>query len=134
MDQEIELKESEVTLRAIRAQGSGGQHVNKVSSAIHLRFDISASSLSEPLKKRLLALKDSRISKEGVLVMKVQDTRSQDMNRILAWARLSDLIQACAKVPKTRRATRPKRSSIEQRLEDKKKRSKLKSSRGFMKD
>ena len=134
MDQEIELKESEVTLRAIRAQGSGGQHVNKVSSAIHLRFDISASSLSEPLKKRLLALKDSRISKEGVLVMKVQDTRSQDMNRILAWARLSDLIQACAKVPKTRRATRPKRSSIEQRLEDKKKRFKLKSSRGFMKD
>jgi ribosome-associated protein len=134
MDQEIELKESEVTLRAIRAQGSGGQHVNKVSSAIHLRFDISASSLSEPLKKRLLALKDSRISKEGVLVMKVQDTRSQDMNRILAWARLTDLIQACAKVPKTRRATRPKRSSIEQRLEDKKKRSKLKSSRGFMKD
>ena len=134
MDQEIELKESEVTLRAIRAQGSGGQHVNKVSSAIHLRFDISASSLSEPLKKRLLALKDSRISKEGVLVMKVQDTRSQDMNRILAWARLTDLIQACAKVPKTRRATRPKRSSIEQRLEDKKKRFKLKSSRGFMKD
>ena len=134
MDQEIELKESEVTLRAIRAQGSGGQHVNKVSSAIHLRFDISATSLSEPLKKRLLALKDSRISKEGVLVMKVQDTRSQDMNRILAWARLTDLIQACAKVPKTRRATRPKRSSIEQRLEDKKKRSKLKSSRGFMKD
>ena len=134
MDQEIELKESEVTLRAIRAQGSGGQHVNKVSSAIHLRFDISASSLSEPLKKRLLALKDSRISKEGVLVMKVQDTRSQDMNRILAWARLTDLIQACAKVPKTRRATRPMRSSIEQRLEDKKKRSKLKSSRGFMKD
>jgi ribosome-associated protein len=94
MDQEIELKESEVTLRAIRAQGSGGQHVNKVSSAIHLRFDISASSLSDPLKKRMLALKDSRISKEGVLVMKVQDTRSQDMNRILAWARLTDLIHA----------------------------------------
>jgi len=134
MDQEIELKESEVTLRAIRAQGSGGQHVNKVSSAIHLRFDISASSLSDPLKKRMLALKDSRISKEGVLVMKVQDTRSQDMNRILAWARLTDLIQACAKVPKARRATQPKRSSIEQRLDDKKKRSKLKSSRGFMKD
>jgi len=134
MDQEIELKESEVTLRAIRAQGSGGQHVNKVSSAIHLRFDISASSLSDPLKKRMLALKDSRISKEGVLVMKVQDTRSQDMNRILAWARFTDLIHACSKVPKARRATQPKRSSIEQRLDDKKKRSKLKSSRGFMKD
>jgi ribosome-associated protein len=134
MDQEIELKESEVTLRAIRAQGSGGQHVNKVSSAIHLRFDISASSLSDPLKKRMLALKDSRISKVGVLVMKVQDTRSQDMNRILAWARLTDLIHSCAKVPKARRATQPKRSSIEQRLDDKKKRSKLKSSRGFMKD
>ena len=132
MHKEIELKESEVILKAIRAQGSGGQHVNKVSSAIHLRFDIHASSLGESIKQRMLALKDSRISKEGVLVMKVQDTRSQDMNRILAWARLTDLIHACAKVPKARRATQPKRSSIEQRLDDKKKRSTLKSSRGFM--
>ena len=132
MHKEIELKESEVILKAIRAQGPGGQHVNKVSSAIHLRFDIHASSLGEVIKQRMLALKDSRISKEGVLVMKVQDTRSQDMNRILAWARLYDLILKCAQAPKARRATQPKRSSIEKRLEQKKKRSTLKSSRGFM--
>ncbi|MFN0005012.1 MAG: alternative ribosome rescue aminoacyl-tRNA hydrolase ArfB [Burkholderiaceae bacterium] len=132
MHKEIELKESEVILKAIRAQGPGGQHVNKVSSAIHLRFDIHASSLGEVIKQRMLALKDSRISKEGVLVMKVQDTRSQDMNRILAWARLNDLILKCAQAPKARRATQPKRSSIEKRLEQKKKRSTLKSSRGFM--
>jgi len=119
MTQEIELRESEVKMTAIRAQGAGGQHVNKVSSAVHLRFDIPASSLSESVKNRLLSSEDSRINKAGVLVMKVQDSRSLEMNKMLAWSRLYELIAAFSKDIKKRRATRPKRSAIEKRLNQK---------------
>jgi len=132
MSKVFQLQESEVKLTAIRAQGAGGQHVNKVSSAIHLRFDILASSLSDAIKQRILASRDSRITKEGVLVMKIQETRSQEMNRLLAWSRLDELITAFSREEKLRRATRPKRSSIEKRLKQKKQRSALKSSRGFI--
>ena len=132
MSEQIEIKESEVKLSAIKSQGAGGQHVNKVSSAIHLRFDIGASSLPQRVKERFLASKDTRISKEGVFVMKVQDSRSQDMNRMFAWSRLDELVQACGKEPKIRRATKVKKSSIEKRLKEKKKRSVLKSSRGLV--
>jgi ribosome-associated protein len=132
MHKVFQFKESEVKLTAIRAQGPGGQNVNKVSSAIHLRFDILASGLSDSVKARMLASKDSRITKEGVLVMKVQDTRSQEMNRLLAWSKLDELIKSFSTQEKIRRATRPKRSSVEKRLRDKKQRSALKSSRGIM--
>jgi len=132
MHKVFQFKESEVKLTAIRAQGPGGQNVNKVSSAIHLRFDILASGLSDSVKARILASKDSRITKEGVLVMKVQDTRSQEMNRLLAWSKLDELIKSFSAVEKIRRATRPKRSSVEKRLREKKQRSALKSSRGIM--
>lgn len=132
MSKVFQLQESEVKLTAIRAQGAGGQHVNKVSSAIHLRFDILASSLSDAIKQRILASRDSRITKEGVLVMKIQETRSQEMNRLLAWSRLDELITAFSQEDKLRRPTRPKRSSIEKRLKHKKQRSALKLSRGFI--
>jgi ribosome-associated protein len=132
MHKVFQFKESEVKLTAIRAQGPGGQNVNKVSSAIHLRFDILASGLSDSVKARILSSKDSRITKEGVLVMKVQDTRSQEMNRLLAWSKLDELIKSFSTVEKIRRATRPKRSSVEKRLREKKQRSALKSSRGIM--
>jgi len=132
MSEQFEIKESEVKLYAIRSQGAGGQHVNKVSSAIHLRFDIGASSLPQRVKDRFLASKDTRISKEGILVMKVQDSRSQDMNRMLAWSRLHELILAHRVEPKTRRATKVKKSAIEKRLKEKKKRSRLKSTRGLV--
>ena len=132
MSEQIEIKESEVKLSAIKSQGAGGQHVNKVSSAIHLRFDIGASSLPQRVKERFLASKDTRISKEGVFVMKVQDSRSQDMNRMFAWSRLDELVQSFGKEPKIRRATKVKKSSIEKRLKEKKKRSVLKSSRGLV--
>jgi ribosome-associated protein len=132
MSEQIEIKESEVKLSAIKSQGAGGQHVNKVSSAIHLRFDIGASSLPQRVKERFLASKDTRISKEGVFVMKVQDSRSQDMNRMFAWSRLDELVQAFGKESKIRRATKVKKSSIEKRLKEKKKRSVLKSSRGLV--
>lgn len=107
----LEILESEVALSAIRAQGAGGQNVNKVSSAIHLRFDIPASSLPEPVKGRLLSLRDSRISQDGVLVIKAQQHRSQDMNRLDALARLHELVNSVAVSPKVRRATRPTRAS-----------------------
>ena len=132
MSKVFQLQESEVKLTAIRSQGAGGQHVNKVSSAIHLRFDILASSLSDAIKQRILASRDSRITKEGVLVMKIQETRSQEMNRLLAWSRLDELITAFSQEDKLRQPTRPKRSSIEKRLKHKKQRSALKLSRGFI--
>jgi ribosome-associated protein len=132
MSKEFQLKESDVKLTAVRSQGPGGQHVNKVSSAIHLRFDILASGLSDSIKQRILASGDSRITKDGVLVMKVQESRSQDMNRLLAWSRLDEWVTSYSKEERIRRATRPKRGAIEKRLKQKKQRSALKSSRGFI--
>jgi ribosome-associated protein len=124
------IPESEVEVTAIRAQGPGGQNVNKVSSAVQLRFDIPTSSLPEPVKERLLALRDSRITQDGVLVLKAQRYRTQDMNRIDAFSRLHELVQSVAVPPKKRKPTQPSYGSVQQRLQSKSKRSDLKASRG----
>lgn len=124
------VDEREVDISAIRAQGAGGQNVNKVSSAIHLRFDIPASSLPEELKARLLALNDSRITQEGVFVLKAQQHRTQEMNRSDALARLQEVIDSVATPPKARRATKPTYGSKQRRLEGKSQRSVTKGLRG----
>ena len=126
----IAIPDEEVELSAIRAQGSGGQNVNKVSSAIHLRFDIKASSLPDDYKQRLLHLRDQRISKEGVIVIKAQRYRTQEKNRQAALARLQELIQGVAVVKKTRKPTRPTRNSQKRRMDNKTQRGRTKSLRG----
>ena len=126
----ITIDEAEVDISAIRAQGAGGQNVNKVSSSIHLRFDIPASSLPEDVKERLLALRDKRITAQGVLIIKAQGHRTQDMNRLDAYARLQDVVQSVAQAPRPRRATRPTRAAKERRLQDKSQRSAIKELRG----
>jgi ribosome-associated protein len=130
----LEIRESEVEISAIRAQGAGGQNVNKVSSAIHLRFDIVASSLPDDVKARLLALRDSRITQEGVLVIKAQSHRTQDMNRLDAFARLHELVNSVAVPPKTRKPTKPTYGSRQRRLEGKSQRSETKALRGRVTD
>ncbi|NMM09350.1 MAG: aminoacyl-tRNA hydrolase [Polaromonas sp.] len=128
------VDEREVEFNAIRAQGAGGQNVNKVSSAVHLRFDIAASSLPDEIKGRLLALSDSRISQDGVLILKAQQHRTQEMNRSDALARLQDVVDGVSNPPKPRRATKPTYGSRQRRLESKSQRSSIKNQRGKISD
>ena len=128
------VDEREVDFSAIRAQGAGGQNVNKVSSAVHLRFDIAASSLPDVIKERLLCLSDSRITQDGVLVLKAQQHRTQEMNRADALARLQALVDSVATPPRARRATKPTYGSKQRRLEGKSQRSEVKSLRGRVRD
>ena len=129
-----DIPESEIEFSAIRASGPGGQNVNKVSSAIHLRFDVRSSSLRDAVKVKILRMRDTRISTEGVIVIKAQKFRSQEKNRLESLVRLDELLQKSQHVETPRRQTRPSRSSVRKRLEGKKKQGSVKKNRGKVND
>lgn len=125
----VSISEQEIEVKFIRSQGAGGQHVNKVASAVHLRFDIRASSLPDPIKEKLLHLHDHRLSKDGILVIKAQQYRSQEKNREDAIRRLQTILARAAKQQKKRKATTPGKAARKRRMEGKKRRAQLKANR-----
>ena len=125
----VTIPDNEIEISVIRSQGAGGKNVNKVSTAIHLRFDIRASSLPDVYKRRLMTLRDHRINKDGIIVIKAKQTRSQEKNKLAAMARLKELIQSAAITPKKRVSTKPTRSSQRKRMDSKTRHSRLKETR-----